>query len=111
METIHTIDSFVNVIVDKSVENTVKNTVDNNKMIRPDLRKRFTLLDLFYFRRELFKGDDELMNKSINTLNKLDSLSDAITYIQEELAWNIELDAAKRFIKLLQTQFASIASN
>ena len=68
-------------------------------------RKAFCLNDRFRFRRELFGGDEERMNKAINELNELHSYEDSISYLNDELKWNIEDEAVADFIKLLEKRF------
>ena len=70
-----------------------------------DFRKAFSLNDRFRFRRELFGGDDARMNKVINDLNDLHSYEDSVTYLNNELKWNIEDEAVADFIKLLEKRF------
>jgi hypothetical protein len=70
-----------------------------------DFRKAFSLNDRFRFRRELFGGDEERMNKAINELNELHSYEDSISYLNDELKWNIEDAAVADFIKLLEKRF------
>ena len=70
-----------------------------------DFRKAFSLNDRFRFRRELFGGDEERMNKAINELNELHSYEDSISYLNDELKWNIEDEAVADFIKLLEKRF------
>ncbi len=70
-----------------------------------DFRKAFSLNDRFRFRRELFGGDDARMNKAINDLNDLHSYEDSVTYLNNELKWNIEDEAVADFIKLLEKRF------
>ncbi|MDO4756514.1 MAG: hypothetical protein Q4A54_09230 [Parabacteroides sp.] len=70
-----------------------------------DFRKAFSLNDRFRFRRELFGGDEERMNKAIQDLNNLHSFEDSICYLNEELKWNVEDEAVADFIKLLEKRF------
>lgn len=70
-----------------------------------DFRKAFSLNDRFRFRRELFGGDEARMNKAINDLNDLHSYEDSVTYLNNELQWNIEDEAVADFIKLLEKRF------
>lgn len=70
-----------------------------------DFRKALSLNDRFRFRRELFGGDEERMNKAINELNELHSYEDSISYLNDELKWNIEDEAVADFIKLLEKRF------
>jgi len=71
----------------------------------PDLRKAFSLNDHFYFRRELFNGDEARMNKVISDLNEIQSYKESVVYLNEKLAWNIEDATVDEFMKLLEKRF------
>lgn len=71
-----------------------------------DFRKAFSLNDRFRFRRELFAGDEERMNRAINDLNELHSYEESVSYLHNELNWNIEDIAVADFIKLLEKRFS-----
>lgn len=70
-----------------------------------DFRKAFSLNDRFRFRRELFGGNEERMNKAIAELNNIHTYEDSVTYLNNELKWNIEDEAVADFIKLLEKRF------
>lgn len=70
-----------------------------------DFRKAFSLNDRFRFRRELFGGNEEKMNKAISDLNDIHSYEESVTYLNNELKWNIEDEAVADFIKLLEKRF------
>ncbi len=65
-----------------------------------DFRKAFSLNDRFRFRRELFGGNEEKMNKAISDLNDLSSYEESVTYLNKVLNWNIEDASVADFIKL-----------
>ena len=67
-----------------------------------DFRKAFSLNDRFRFRRELFGGNEEKMNKAISDLNDLSSYEESVTYLNKVLNWNIEDASVADFIKLLE---------
>lgn len=71
-----------------------------------DFRKAFSLNDRFRFRRELFGGDEDKMNKVIADLNQLCSYEDSIAYINNVLKWNTEEASVADFIKLLEKRFS-----
>lgn len=71
-----------------------------------DFRKAFSLNDRFRFRRELFGGDEERMNRAINDLNDLHSYEESVSYLHNELKWNIEDIAVADFLKLLEKRFS-----
>lgn len=70
-----------------------------------DFRKAFSLNDRFRFRRELFGGNEEKMNKAITDLNDIHTYEESVTYLNNELKWNIEDEAVADFIKLLEKRF------
>ncbi len=70
-----------------------------------DFRKAFSLNDRFRFRRELFGGDEEKMNKAIADLNGIRSYEDSVAYLNDRLKWNVEDEAVADFLKLLEKRF------
>ncbi len=70
-----------------------------------DFRKAFSLNDRFRFRRELFGGDEEKMNKAIADLNDIRSYEDSVAYLNDRLKWNVEDEAVADFLKLLEKRF------
>ena len=70
-----------------------------------DFRKEFSLNDRFRFRRELFGGNEDRMNKAITDLNNIHTYEDSVTYLNDELKWNLEDEAVADFIKLLEKRF------
>ena len=65
-----------------------------------DFRKAFSLNDRFRFRR-----NEDKMNKAITDLNDIHSYEESVTYLNNELKWNIEDEAVADFIKLLEKRF------
>lgn len=70
-----------------------------------DFRKAFSLNDRFRFRRELFGGDEEKMNRAIADLNEIGSYEAALSYLHTELKWNEEEEAVADFVKLLEKRY------
>ena len=70
-----------------------------------DFRKAFSLNDRFRFRRELFGGNEDKMNEAITDLNDIHSYEESVTYLNNELKWNIEDEAVADFLKLLEKRF------
>ena len=70
-----------------------------------DIRKAISLGDRFLFQRELFQGDGEKMNKTIDSLNKLNSLDEAIAYINKKFAWDKESQAYELFTNILKRRY------
>lgn len=70
-----------------------------------DFRKAFSLNDRFRFKRELFKGDENLMNQVISTLNEIHTLQDSLEYVKTQLRWDMNDETVQDFIKLLDKRF------
>lgn len=70
-----------------------------------DFRKAFSLNDRFRFKRDLFKGDEDLMNQVISDLNEIHTLQGSLEYIQAQLHWDMKDETVQDFIKLLDKRF------
>ena len=70
-----------------------------------DIRQAISLGDRFLFQRELFAGNGELMQKTLDELNTLDSLDEAMEYVQENFEWDVECTAVKLFENVLKRRF------
>jgi len=75
------------------------------KTLYMDLKKSLSLNDYFRFQRELFAGNASLMETTLNHLNDLHSLPDAMTYLKTHLAWNWEDETVCAFIEILEKRF------
>lgn len=71
-----------------------------------DFRKAFSLNDRFYFRRELFAGNEGRMNQVIDRLNDLHTYDESLAYLKHELEWNLDDQAVVDFVKLLEKRFS-----
>jgi hypothetical protein len=71
-----------------------------------DIRQAVSLGDRFLFQRELFGDNGELMQKTFDEINGLDSLSEAMDYVQEHFDWNPESPAAQLFENVLRRRFS-----
>lgn len=70
-----------------------------------DFRKAFNLNDRFRFRRELFGGDENKMNQAIEAINTIETLNDALAYLELNFNWNREDEPVKEFITLLEKRY------
>lgn len=70
-----------------------------------DFKKAFSLNDRFYFRKELFKGDEETMNQTIIILNEIHSYEESVAYVKNQLQWGMENPCVKDFMQLLEKRF------
>lgn len=71
-----------------------------------DFRRAFSLNDRFYFRRELFGGNEERMNQVIDRLNGIHSFTESLAYLKQELEWNLDDQAVADFIGLIEKRYA-----
>lgn len=75
--------------------------------IRPvnDLRCSISLNDSFRFSRELFGGDNELMNRVISQISEMSSLDAAIVFLLSKVNVGEENEALLDFQELLKKYF------
>ena len=71
-----------------------------------DIRQAISLGDRFLFQRELFASNGELMQKTLDELNSLGSLSEAMEYIADTFEWDKESTAVQLFENVLKRRFA-----
>ena len=71
-----------------------------------DIRQAISLGDRFLFQRELFAGNGELMQKTLDEINGLGSLSEAMDYVLDNFDWDKESTAVQLFENVLKRRFA-----
>ena len=86
-----------------STPRSVNDMIDKKKL--SDLRKAFSLNDRFLYRRELFGGNEEAMNKVITILNNKESYKESVEFLEEKLHWNFSNPTVKSFVKILEIRF------
>ena len=59
------------------------------------------LNDKFLYIRELFKGDSDLYNNVVKYLDTVDSLEEAVVFIQKNFDWEEKNDTAQKFVGLV----------
>ena len=72
-----------------------------------DIRQAISLGDRFLFQRELFGGNGELMQKTLDEINALGSLSEAMEYVADTFEWDNESTAVKLFENVLKRRFGN----
>ena len=70
-----------------------------------DIRQAISLGDRFLFQRELFAGNGELMQKTLDEINSLGSLSEAMDYVLDNFEWDKESTAVQLFENVLKRRF------
>ena len=71
-----------------------------------DIRQAISLGDRFLFQRELFAGNGELMQKTLDEINSFGSLSEAMDYVLDNFEWDKESTAVQLFENVLKRRFA-----
>lgn len=71
-----------------------------------DIRKAISIGDRFLFIRELFGGNGEALQKTIDELNKLSSLEEAEALVRKRFHWDEESAAAQLFMNILKRRFS-----
>lgn len=71
-----------------------------------DLHRAIGINDKFLMIRDLFDGDGEAFERTIEALNGFDNLDDCMIYVAENYAWNANSDGAKLLMDLLERKFA-----
>ncbi|MDR3251638.1 MAG: hypothetical protein LBT42_08265 [Tannerella sp.] len=82
---------------------SVNDIIEKNKL--SDLRRAFSLNDRFRYRRELFAGNEDAMNRVIMALNNRSSLKESLLFLEEKLHWDFGNPTVKDFIKILEMRF------
>lgn len=93
----------------KPVESPAASKISLNDVIEKksltDFRKAISLNDWFRFKRDLFKGNEEAINATVQALNGIGSYEEAIAYLNEHARWEPDDPTAADFIKLLEKRF------
>jgi hypothetical protein len=75
-----------------------------------DLRKAIGINDRFVFINELFRGDENMYERSIKTINSFNALPEAEFWIQRELktkiGWSDSSDTVRHFDQLVRRRFS-----
>ncbi len=74
------------------------------KKIYADIRTSLTLNDRFRFQRDLFQGDIEQMNQTLDHLNQLNLMDEALSYLSD-FHWNWEDESVQAFKEILEKRF------
>ena len=98
-------DSFgeVKTLADKMAEDANPTTPFNRIK---SLRQAIGLNDKFLMIRDLFNGDADRYEATIDTLDEFDDLDECIIYIVENFRWNPDLEAAKLLVSLIERKLA-----
>jgi hypothetical protein len=75
------------------------------KKIYADLTKSLTVNQRFMFLRDLFKGNETDMNRTLTNLNALQTLEEALDYLNDNYPVQWETESGIAFKELLEKRF------
>lgn len=70
-----------------------------------DIKQAISIGDRFRFQRELFRGNGEDMNKTLNYINQLATLNEAVTFLQSKYGWDTGNETTEDFYQILKRKF------
>ena len=84
-------------------ESSVLSSINNTKI--SDIRQAISIGDRFRFQRELFRGNGEDMNKTLNYINQLATLHEVESFLKSKYNWPAENTAADDFFQIIKRKF------
>lgn len=85
------------------VENTLSSSLANKKIT--DIKQAINIGDRFRFQRELFRGNGEDMNKTLNYINQLATIEEVLSFLQLKYGWAAEHETAEDFYQIVRRRF------
>lgn len=94
---------------DNITQNNSKNDVSSKMQSKPiiDIHSAIGLNDKFIFIRELFNGDKEQYQETIQLLNNFDTYENALGFLNESFDWDDEDPNFERLKELVKRKFAT----
>ena len=71
-----------------------------------ELRRAFSLNDRFRFRRELFRGNDALMDDALRRIEGMTSYAEAERYFLQDLGWDADDATAADFLAIVRNHMS-----
>lgn len=84
-------------------DNSLTNNLENQKI--DDIRQAINIGDRFRFQRELFGGNGEVLNKTINYLNQLAKFSEAESFLKSKFGWTDDNIHAEEFLQIVKRRY------
>lgn len=79
-------------------------TPNSNVELR-NLMSIIGLNDRFRFRHDLFSNSDEIFKEAINILNRIETFTQAVEYLEEKFQWDPEADTVVYFYDIIKPKF------
>lgn len=70
-----------------------------------DLHKAMGINDRFFYQRELFGGNANLLNQTVDQLNQMQTLTDARSFLKTNFNWDDDHEAVAGFLELVERRF------
>lgn len=70
-----------------------------------DIRKAMGINDRFFYQRELFEGNADLFNQTLDQLNSMSSFDDATNFLVSNFEWEKDSEVAGSFLKIVKRRF------
>lgn len=84
-------------------DNSLSASIANKKIA--DIKQAISIGDRFRFQRELFKGNGEEMNKTLNYINQLATMDEATSFLKSKYGWAADNETADDFYQILKRKF------
>ena len=84
-------------------DNSLSASIANKKIA--DIKQAISIGDRFRFQRELFKGNGEEMNKTLNYINQLATMDEATSFLKSKYGWTADNETADDFYQILKRKF------
>lgn len=84
-------------------DNSISSTLANKKI--GDIKQAINIGDRFRFQRELFRGNGEDMNKTLNYINQLATFGEVKSFLQSKYGWDASNVTAEDFYQIVRRRF------
>lgn len=85
-------------------DNSLSATIANKKI--DDIKQAISIGDRFRFQRELFGGNGEDMNKTLNYINQLASLEEVLSFLHNKYKWVEDDNDVVDFMQIVKRRFS-----
>lgn len=85
-------------------DNSLSASIANKKI--DDIKQAISIGDRFRFQRELFGGNGEDMNKTLNYINQLASLEEVMSFLHNKYKWVEDDNDVMDFMQIVKRRFS-----
>ena len=84
-------------------DNSLSASIANKKIT--DIKQAISIGDRFRFQRELFKGNGEEMNRTLNYINQLATFDEASSFLMSKYGWDKANESVEDFLQIVRRRF------